>query len=83
MALLSSRGFDTPSLQAQGGQRRPSYFNKLRDIPNPAAPPTYSKHFGHVVPFNSNLPSIMLLSCRKARPNGLSGSISEAGALAV
>jgi pimeloyl-ACP methyl ester carboxylesterase len=32
--LLSSRGFDTPSLQAQGGQRRPSYFNKLRDIPS-------------------------------------------------
>jgi hypothetical protein len=27
MALLSFRGFDTPSLQAQGEQRRSSYFN--------------------------------------------------------
>jgi hypothetical protein len=28
------RGVDTPSLQAQGGQRRPLYFNKLRDFPH-------------------------------------------------
>jgi hypothetical protein len=27
MALLSSRGISTPSLQAQGEQRRSSYFN--------------------------------------------------------
>src|SRR5206468_959933 len=33
MALLSSRGISTPSLQAQGGQRRSSYFNIERDIP--------------------------------------------------
>src|SRR5882724_2851839 len=33
MALLSSRGISTPSLQAQGGQRRSSYFNIVRDIP--------------------------------------------------
>src|ERR1019366_6792641 len=26
-------GFDTPSLLAQGGQRRPAYFNISRDIP--------------------------------------------------
>jgi len=32
MALLSSRGISTPSLQAQGGQRRSSYFNNDRDI---------------------------------------------------
>jgi hypothetical protein len=32
MALLSSRGISTPSLQAQGEQRRSSYFNNRRDI---------------------------------------------------
>jgi hypothetical protein len=32
MALLSFRGIDTPSLQAQGEQRRFSYFNIRRDI---------------------------------------------------
>jgi hypothetical protein len=31
--LLSFRGIDTPSLQAQGEQRRFSYFNIRRDIP--------------------------------------------------
>src|SRR5208282_3734107 len=36
MALLSSRGFDTPSLQAQGEQRLPPNFNNGRDIPPPA-----------------------------------------------
>jgi hypothetical protein len=34
MALLSFRGFDTPSLPAQGEQRRSSYFNIERDIPH-------------------------------------------------
>jgi hypothetical protein len=34
MALLSFRGFDTPSLPAQGEQRRSSYFNIDRDIPH-------------------------------------------------
>jgi len=33
MALLSFRGFDTPSLPAQGEQRRSSFFNIPRDIP--------------------------------------------------
>jgi hypothetical protein len=33
MALLSFRGFDTPSLPAQGEQRRSTYFNIGRDIP--------------------------------------------------
>jgi hypothetical protein len=33
MALLSFRGFDTPSLPAQGEQRRFTYFNIGRDIP--------------------------------------------------
>ena len=28
------RGFDTPNLPAQGGQRRPTYFNISRDIPS-------------------------------------------------
>src|SRR5215470_15308428 len=32
MALLSFRGISTPSLQAQGEQRRSSYFNIHRDI---------------------------------------------------
>jgi hypothetical protein len=32
MALLSSRGISTPSLQAQGEQRRSSYFNNHWDI---------------------------------------------------
>jgi hypothetical protein len=31
--LLSFRGFDTPSLPAQGEQRRSTYFNIGRDIP--------------------------------------------------
>jgi len=34
MALLASRGFDTPSLSAQGRQRRQSFFNIRRDIPH-------------------------------------------------
>jgi len=33
MALLSFRGISTPSLPAQGEQRRFSYFNIQRDIP--------------------------------------------------
>jgi hypothetical protein len=33
MALPSFHGVVTPSLQAQGGQRRPPYFNRARDIP--------------------------------------------------
>jgi hypothetical protein len=33
MALLSFCGFDTPSLPAQGEQRRSTYFNIGRDIP--------------------------------------------------
>jgi hypothetical protein len=37
MALLSSRGISTPSLQAQGEQRRSSYFNIHRDIALQAA----------------------------------------------
>jgi hypothetical protein len=36
MALLSFRGINTPSLPAQGGQRRFSYFNIQRG--NPSAP---------------------------------------------
>jgi hypothetical protein len=32
MALLSSRGISTPSLKAQGEQRRSSFFNIPRDI---------------------------------------------------
>src|ERR1700738_611233 len=32
MALLSFRGFDTPSLLAHGEQRRSSFFNIRRDI---------------------------------------------------
>jgi hypothetical protein len=33
MALLSFRGISTPSLPAQGEQRRSSFFNSRRDIP--------------------------------------------------
>jgi hypothetical protein len=33
MALLSSRGISTPSLKAQGEQRRSSLFNIPRDNP--------------------------------------------------
>jgi hypothetical protein len=42
MALLSFRGFDTPSLQAQGEQRRSSFFNIGRDIPIPPAETGYA-----------------------------------------
>jgi hypothetical protein len=34
MALLSSRGISTPSLKAQGEQRRSSLFNIPRDNPH-------------------------------------------------
>jgi hypothetical protein len=37
MALLSFRGISTPSLPAQGGQRRFSYFNIQRGNPPGAA----------------------------------------------
>jgi hypothetical protein len=33
MALLSFRGISTPSLPAQGEQRRSTYFNIAWDIP--------------------------------------------------
>jgi hypothetical protein len=33
MALLAPRGLDTPSLSAQGGQRRFPVLNIERDIP--------------------------------------------------
>ncbi|MDO9714550.1 hypothetical protein, partial [Paracraurococcus lichenis] len=33
MALLAPRGFDTPSLPAQGRQRRLHFLNITRDIP--------------------------------------------------
>src|SRR5208337_816117 len=36
MALLSFRGFDTPSLQAQGEQRLPPIFNIQRGNPKPS-----------------------------------------------
>ncbi|MGO9234930.1 MAG: hypothetical protein ACLP4V_12960, partial [Methylocella sp.] len=39
MALLSSRGISTPSLQAQGEQRRFFCFNNDRDIPSDLLPP--------------------------------------------
>jgi hypothetical protein len=35
MALLSFRGISTPSLKAQGEQRRSSFFNIPRDIARP------------------------------------------------
>jgi hypothetical protein len=38
MALLSFRGISTPSLQAQGEQRRSSYFNNDRDIARELSP---------------------------------------------
>jgi hypothetical protein len=38
MALLSFRGIGTPSLKAQGEQRRPSFFNIRRDIPKVERP---------------------------------------------
>jgi hypothetical protein len=37
MALLASRGFETPSLSAQDGQRRSRFLNIRRDIPSRAA----------------------------------------------
>jgi hypothetical protein len=41
MALLSFRGISTPSLQAQGEQRRSSYFNNDRDIAESRASMTF------------------------------------------
>jgi hypothetical protein len=38
MALLSFRGISTPSLPAQGEQRRSSLFNIPRDIPRAETP---------------------------------------------
>jgi hypothetical protein len=51
MALLSSRGIDTQSLQARGEQRRSIYFNNDRDIPRslgyrgPTGPSRHSSAF--------------------------------------
>ena len=50
MALLSFRGISTPSLSAQGEQRRPSFFNIRRDIP--LAAPQDQARFS-VLPRNS------------------------------
>jgi hypothetical protein len=44
MALLSFRGINTPSLPAQGGQRRFSYFNIQRGNP---AMDAFKKTFPH------------------------------------
>src|ERR1700694_2977164 len=45
MALLSFRGIDTPSLPAQGEQRRPSLFNIRRDNPQ----------IHHLIPLHSQV----------------------------
>src|SRR5271170_952957 len=45
MALLSFRGISTPSLPAQGGQRRFSYFNIQRGNPS-VSPSTTRAGFG-------------------------------------
>jgi hypothetical protein len=48
MALLSFRGISTPSLTAQGEQRRSSYFNIPRDNPPvPSNPPQLQLTPGH------------------------------------
>jgi hypothetical protein len=47
MALLAPRGFDTPSLPAQGGQRRSPFLNISRDIPL-LAPLNPLPHCGNV-----------------------------------
>ena len=43
MALLSFCGFVTPSLSAQGEQRRSFYFNSSRDIPVGGGPNNSAK----------------------------------------
>jgi GDPmannose 4,6-dehydratase len=54
MALLSFRGISTPSLQAQGEQRRSSYFNNDRDIAPfyPRSPYAVAKLYGHWMTVN-------------------------------
>jgi hypothetical protein len=62
VALLC--GFDTPSLTAQGGQRRQESFNRRRDIPfllpvpktEPVEPPSSSQRSGRSWPSAANLP---------------------------
>src|SRR5271166_5441468 len=45
MALLSFRGISTPSLKAQGEQRRSSLFNIPRDNPVVTREALYSPHW--------------------------------------
>ncbi len=47
VAFLS--GFDTPSLQAQGRQRRSSYFNIPRDIPGKPQQNAYVERYNRTV----------------------------------
>src|ERR1700685_4045716 len=46
MALLSFRGISTPSLPAQGEQRRSSYFNIQRATPPPLSHPRKTRSPG-------------------------------------
>jgi hypothetical protein len=59
MALLSFRGINTPSLPAQGGQRRFSYFNIQRGNPHVQAPTLvgagFKRNFRHGVEPTSGL----------------------------
>jgi len=50
MALLSSRGISTPSLQARGEQRRFFYFNNDRDIPYEQSDPRGGAGAGLSIP---------------------------------
>jgi len=52
MALLSFRGISTPSLKAQGEQRRSSFFNIPRDIPR-GRPPSRIRRDGEHAPISA------------------------------
>jgi hypothetical protein len=50
MALLSFRGISTPSLTAQGEQRRFSFFNIRRDISVERGSPATRRHLARSAP---------------------------------
>jgi maleamate amidohydrolase len=61
MALLSFRGISTPSLPAQGGQRRFSYFNIQRGNPEFFA----QRGFGQRIGFGER-PALIIIDMVKA-----------------
>jgi hypothetical protein len=68
--LLSFRGFDTPSLPAQGEQRRSSFFNIRRDIGAASEASCEATIWEKPVVARSNVSAVLINRIRICTPPG-------------